>query len=376
MFLEIHDSVSERLTTTGHDEELINALELIAQARRSGSHLVTASRETLKELHGCSGLSRPARGVYLKLYNELPQHGSYFEFFNRRIKIIDGRDIANSHDIGGTKIIRMSVDFFSDPELLSRTRLVGEDESDIAIFDKIARTVLAMNNAAISIQYDPIPGGGQNTGRVYRQIQREGRKLCLCITDSDKEHPDDSLGIISSELQKCEDETRPFCEWTCLRTRTIENMFTTNFLWIVAGDNPDWQKAVRSIDILENSEYPDSRFYCRLVQGQSLGEVYGMYGGHNSAYWTRVAESIVYHSGDINDRCILDQPSCSDGSHCRCVIVSGTGDGFKDAIDETLVRLTPHKLAETLNERTSEYWDEIGRTIASWCCGGQRISSG
>ena len=60
-------------------EDIISAIEQIAQARRAGKHLVFGDRETIAALKDNSAIALTARRVYAKLYERLPQDKTYFD---------------------------------------------------------------------------------------------------------------------------------------------------------------------------------------------------------------------------------------------------------------------------------------------------------
>lgn len=66
MLLVLHDSLTKALD----QEAVLEALEIIALARREGKHLVFAKRNILKSLTQCNALSQRTRNVYSKLYQK------------------------------------------------------------------------------------------------------------------------------------------------------------------------------------------------------------------------------------------------------------------------------------------------------------------
>lgn len=296
MLLKLHPTVCHQLEAGGdRRDRAIDALEMIAQARREGQHLVFARRETCRRLATDAGLSVRARGLYEMLSNEVGEMKGLVERVSRDVSII-GRDMGGFRSIssGDSVTIQMPLDMLST-RVIQPTVLLCEHFEDCIFYEILARVYAIQNNlGSVAIQFEQQSGGGSTTFRHYRAIQGDRDRFCLCIADSDRLSPGGPLRSTASLIQGEENPDQPLTEIYILGVREVENLLPMNVLSQLSRGDPDRMPSVNSLEALDDSDAHICRMFVDMKNGSTLGDFLGLdQGGPDYPFWEEASPRVL-----------------------------------------------------------------------------------
>ena len=119
----------------------------------------------------------------------------------------------------------------------NKTCLLGENTSDCKWFIRMGKYYALREGFGSHLSFEEILGGGDTTGKLYSNILKDCRKLCLCIVDSDRKSYNSVLGNTAKKVQVKDKELRALqnCKYvTCqiLEVHEIENLLPTELIRI------------------------------------------------------------------------------------------------------------------------------------------------
>lgn len=208
MLLVIHPSLVQEID---NNKDIQSVLELIAQSRRWGNHLVIADTATLRNLSQNEKLSPLARNIYetILLRESRSEFKSYLKEINIMILIVEQDEVLkfeSNHTLvfkNGVlevepkeeyTVIKASYKYFTY-STFSPTILLTENRIDGEVYQQMTIIYNQHKEIRIPITADIRDGGGHGTKdeltfiqQAIEDIEVENR-FCLCITDSDKKSP-------------------------------------------------------------------------------------------------------------------------------------------------------------------------------------------
>jgi hypothetical protein len=307
----------------GSNSNVIEALELIAQARRLGKHIVFGNRKILSFLANCELLSRRASEVYRKLYETFPTSRVYVDKIGLSVEIVLD-DTLELITRGSSRIIRASINYFKDFTILDHTVLLLEDLDDASFYKRLAKAYLVWQEIGnVFVMYDPRNGGGQNTHKTFSTIQNRKDKFCLCLLDSDRRAPNLDIGDTAKAVCRVNDKTQPLCDALILGVREIENLIPTSLYRATFESDSNKSKTIDFLERLEESQFAENRKYLDIKKGLTLAKVLKeepqkVFRKH----WIYFATNF---NADISQQC-LSSEACSTPSSCNCYVTLGFGD--------------------------------------------------
>lgn len=353
------------------DVNIIIALDLIAHSRRSGHHIVLGERKVIKHLTECEDLSELARSVYMKIYNQLPITREYLKNIYLSIEIFSG-DKLEIIKTGKFKTVRLPVSYFTNLSIVCKTVLLFEDINDDTFYKIILRYYLSNHNLSnIRIDYEPRAGGGQNTHKIFSELQDSEERFCLSILDSDIKAPKLEMGNTAKSVSKINDPKKPLCDIFILNLREVENLMPTLMYKEVFESDINKEEAINFLETLDNSELQEARKYLDLKQGLTLEKIFKEnLEGEFRKYWINFVS--VFHS-NIFEKC-LKEGKCLETKSCNCSITKGFGQNISKEIEKKYNSKNDKSVSHIISDELALEWNEIGSIITDWCCCSSRIS--
>ncbi len=360
----------------------IEAISLIAQAHREGNHLIYAERITLDKIMSYSSLFGPRTvRIYEKILDNLPTQRSYFNAISRYIEVVADANVLEVRDERikerCIKVIRLSSSYIRIP-LVSKTKILGENETDIKFYEKIAQTYLSWNRLGnIKLSYLSHGGGGDTTATAYKTIQETKEQLCLCIADSDREFPDDKEGVTAKKLIDIDVKFQsPLCKLLILDVREIENLIPIS-IYKKAVCHKEQKETITILEKLESSTIPNirnARKYLDIKKGLKLWRFFHASSSKEFlAYWKSVLVELK-----IQFVCTLptSEEQCNgDKDKCQCIAINGLGSQILGEVIKALAEKIKRREEIVVCKSLEEEWKNIGEMIISWCCGSPHIST-
>ncbi len=369
MLFVIDKSIANALENgSKSQDDVVLAVQSIADAYRKGYHLIFAERKTLKILKECSLLSDTTRRLYAKAHQRFPQTGEYRKKFVRRVEVIATEGTFELSEEGECKVIRLSANYISNSSIASETVFLSENQSDVSFYKKLAQAYMSWSDLGkIHIRCEPRGGGGQTTVNEYESVQNPKNRLCLCIVDSDRKIPSGSIGDTAKAVKKIDDVNQPLCELVILNVRKIENMIPTSMYREAAIGDVNWMEGVSFLEKLESSNVSDARKYLDIKKGLKLGDILHVSPDSPvSKYWLRVLKILK-----ISDKCLANE-ACTDKKSCTCIVAHSLG--ILDAVIKVIQQKSGNEVAGMVCALLKPEWETIGEIITAWCCGSPRLS--
>ncbi|WP_449416589.1 hypothetical protein [Phormidium nigroviride] len=376
MLISIHNSVVDNGDENTWDDDTVLALENLATARREGKHSVIASGDTLKKIAQCSRLSQIAQKIYTKLYNhQYTQNNitSYRSAVTRYIEIVNPCLEPEVFPYLGKQIIKVPPRFFNDSELVQKTILLCENSDDAVFYETIAKVYLIWKKINAKILCDPITGGGNTISKEYINIQKEKKRFCLCIVDSDKIAPDGKLGSTASRLQEQRDLNCKNTQTFILDCREIENLIPNSILSELCSGNQGRTQALKHLKLISSSVV-GIRDFLDIKKGTRMNEIINEREPKVKEFWQSNFSLNPNISKCIDNWCQTHW-QCSNkskGSHktkedCECKISLGFGENTLSDTIKFIKNNNPHELAKLVDESNRSDWEKIGQVILDWC---------
>jgi len=377
MLLVLHDSLANALD----QDSVLEALEIIALARREGKHLVFAKRDVLKSLLNCSALPQRTHQVYSKIYARLSEKQVYLQTFTRRVEVIALDTGLSSRMEKHCKVISVPASYFCDSALIQKTLLITENLDDAVLYQTITKIYMQWKKLnGIKMLFDPYQGGGSTTKKAYKLIQDKQERFCLCLLDSDKKSPKSPLGNTAKDVKKIDKTNKPLCEYFIVGVREIENLIPTKLYSAVSSGDNNRMQCVHFLEQLENTIIAEARKYLDIKDGLKLNEI--LQASPNSPFskdWMNWLNNVSSLAIKISKVCIKNK-ECLKSKNCDCIITTGLGDKILEAVIkliETPTKDQPsiQKIAEMVEPILKSEWEPIGEIITAWCCSASKIST-
>jgi len=347
------------------------ALENMATGAREGKHILIGNRSLLLRLSQLPFISRLSSASISKCKEQLPEYAQLKEITSDFVEVIpEGH--AHVLNIDHRRIINLPIHLFSDSSIIQETILLGENLLDSNFYRIVADAYIFLNNLnALKLRYDNRLGGGSTTIMVYRQIQDDNNRFCLCVADSDKQFPGDNLGMIAKRLAEIDDENRPISRCILLLCREAENMLSCRHLALPFSHNDQRIEALRKFEIIERIRQ-EARFYVDIKNGIKIKDVFEFPKDHPCRQYWIDCLSEIYRSCGRTTPCLSENCCLGEDEECECTIMPGFGDTILEQVINNLERNSIKKVTEMLSESVYREWMKIGQIVFSWCLGKSR----
>ena len=235
MLLNLDDSLLEIDNTL--KERVVVCITNILIGFYEANFLVQASDEIYEFFEPLIDEDRASRSLfYLKVNNS---YAYDIEPFNIVYKDRKEVDVSNRE---------ISIFFFEKTISIQKAIILGENGNDVRYYTFMASILFPQ----IPISFDIMSGGGSTTSEVFDNIQKQNKRFCLVIADSDMKYPDAPLGGTAKAIEKVWNKKRAHLDVYRLSVHEAENLLPLSFVKEKAKNNKN------AIDFLKRIEKTDS----------------------------------------------------------------------------------------------------------------------
>lgn len=366
--------LDETLVSNIEEPHVLNALELIAQNRRYGNHLIFAEISILAYLAECMRLSETARRVFLNLHSKIPQKYSLLSKISLKVKVVAGSDVLMASDNEGAHEITVAAKFFDNPDLSNACVILSENISDSFFYEYLAKYHLRKSGLDhVCLRSEPRGGGGNTTSAEFKNIQERRSRFCLCICDSDKKHPTDNIGDTAKAVRAVDDKDQPLCDFLFLEFRQKENLLPSLLIEEAIKTDPNRLAGLSVLRKLETLGNGDARNFYDFRKGLRRKQL--QLNGHQSptsTYWAKVLSDIKI---SISPVCSICGKTCELTDPCLNILTPGLGNKIFDAVVDVIKDKAETDVFSKIEPMVSKEWNRVGAVVVSWCCSGSPLYS-
>lgn len=323
MLINIHKSVFDN-NNIWDEPETIPALENLANAVREGKHFVISDRKTLKIITQCQDLSKTTRAIYTILYNKFSELRSYLSVVTRYIEIINPCLEPKLSSLSGKEIIQVPLGFFENTESIQKTILLCENIRDTSFYQTIARVYVIWKNTNINIklEFEPRGGGGNTINTEYEHIQRNTKRLCLCILDSDRISPEGKLGSTAARIYQNQNSKFFRTTFLILDVYEIENLIPNSILLKICSGNRQLEEALKRIEQLQEIRGDQIKHFLDIKQGTLMYKIFNSTNPKDKLFWKSHILKVNTILNCINQDCLADWKCKIENpkKNCQCQI--------------------------------------------------------
>lgn len=372
MLIEINSSIIESEDINNLSEEVVNALENLALARREGKHSVISDRETLSKLYQCPNLSKRAKDLYLYLFHHFTQFKIIRSTVKKYVEVTNIND-AKLRTTLDQEIIQVPPSFFKDSTTIQKTILLCENLQDCFFYEYIAKVCkLWKNHKNIYLSCEYHGGGGSTISTEYTNIQSSNcARFCLCIVDSDRIAPNSSLGETARKLEREANEDCIFTHLLILELREIENLIPPIILSELCLNQTDRQKALKIVEDIIKTSNSDTKFYLDLKDGSYMEKIINCNYPQTKNFWSVKIKALSDIFNQVDSWC-LSNWKCCNPNKCTCYISLGFGEKILSNIVDRLqnkvnTKLSEHSLSKSIDDLHRIEWEKVGQIVIDWC---------
>ena len=235
MLLNLDDSLLEIDNTL--KERVVVCMTNILIGFYEANFLVQATYEIYEFFEHLIDEDRASRSLfYLKVNNS---YAYDIEPFNVVYK--DWKDVEVSNK-------EIPIFFFEKTISIQKAIILGENGNDASYYTFMAKNLFPH----IPISFDIMSGGGSTTSEVFANIQKQNKRFCLVIADSDMKYPDAPLGGTAKAIEKVWNKKRAHLDVYRLSVHEAENLLPLSFVKEKAKNNKN------AIEFLKRIEKTDS----------------------------------------------------------------------------------------------------------------------
>ncbi len=343
----------------GNNADACSGIEAVFRAFYLGDHFVLSDRSTLTTLKNRVEFSNVTRLTINKIINDLPILGDLKNQVSIKVNVVNNPDIdyikltENTWNISLQHLGRTGI---------SKSILLAENLDDASLYIHAGRQYKIANKINAEQSIERAHGGGSTTPECLQNLTSNEKKFCFCITDSDRECPDDTMGAMAARCKKIASETQAVAKHMDLQVREIENLIPLSFI----------KEAIppTHIELWENHEKliacrNDLHSYVDLKEGLQLSRLLSLPNGSpRKQYWMSILDSLT-------NKALFSSPCDSKNSCiqpiCNCIVANGFGPALSKTVLDLLDKQNSHKSLEiSKNDSNHEAWESIGRDVFEW----------
>lgn len=329
-----------------------------------GEHYAMSSRKTLSVLAQSPCLSAATKAVISTIYSNFSTIGAISEIVATRLHI--------TH-VGCTEPVRKTSHIWEIPlryvgvNGLRKSVLLAENLNHARAFEHAAQQYQAFSQIRGRICLEKILGGGSTTPDVLKNLVESEKRLCLCITDSDRFCPNDDMDLTAKKCRKIAMEKASIADHIDLKVREIENAIPLTLLGeaVPPTHQKQWDWHIDRLIAL----CPEAHQYCDMKFGTTRRKIHSYSNGsQRKIFWESVAKTLTnaaalkpdHHEGECQK---------APDEHCECYVTYGFGENLLSTMLEYLDSKSPHDSEKrTRNDPLRELWMEIGKCVYEWTC--------
>lgn len=344
------------------DAKSCAALENILSAVFCGYHLLKINSNDIKALKKqASNFSARSKAVISRISSQ-----NFQELPNIKYRVVIRKNCEHPIRKGDNEW-EIPFDYFSNHATANRTIILAEDYIDAALYDIAAKHYVIKNKLkGFDVSSRPEAGGGSRTKNVLETIISRTEEACICVTDSDRYSPSDSLSTTAKDCRS----SALISKWPAIHVATdareLENILPRKFVKEVIDKHQEeeWQ----TIDNLIK-EYAPVFPYIDIKEGTHMQWIFNLpKGSPNRIFWDNQLQRIRAKSL-LDQDCIDNQVCDLKGSEkCNCVISPGIGTKVAEKVRDYLLGQSLAKSSEKVDSDLDQEWLLIGQEVFEWCC--------
>lgn len=335
-----------------------------------GEHYVLSDRNTLRSLYSNQSLSLATRASVSAILSKISTVGSIKDIVRTRACVTYGRSRS---------IVRSSPTEWEIPLLIiaeqgtKKAALITENIDDAEAYEHAAKHYIASIGFGGRVVFERMPGGGSTIPGVFENSASIEGRWCLCITDSDRVCPADSMSSTATKCHKISESTTNIALHEVLAEREIENILPITFIneVIPLTYRDAWHWHVENLLRLQ----PDAHDYCDLKSGTTRKFICSLDKKNTQRleYWTKVVSVLTKASTLPSADCDENYVCLDRDENCKCTITPGYGDHLLNGVLAFLEKVSPHDAHRRIqNDLKKEKWLTIGRKVFEWGCAPDR----
>lgn len=343
-----------------------SAIENLLNAEFAGFHVISASRAVLSQLTKSTSLSIRSRNVLQQKLNWYPMQAGAYEKIPFSAFIDANLDQIQRESNERWKIpLNIFSKFVPTPTLL-----VAESLTDCRAYALAAQSyILKEKLNSLTIKLKNEGGGGASTPDQLLEIENTKSEICLCITDSDRTHPQANP---ARTYRKCADiasNSKWLVKHAETTARELENIIP--FCAYTESSNLQTRSAAKKLKLIAETTDPSILNYIDLKNGLSLHWLFS--NSKESPTFKYWLNTIKHTKTNEQQKECLESQSCKkelnkDKICPECIIIPGVAKTMATHAITWLSNITEKNQMDKLLSSNSDEWFNIGRAVFSFCC--------
>ena len=353
---------------TFSNPDIFCALNNLLTAYRECKHILFSEERIFKKISESSDFDSLNKHAALAAHKDRRRNNSLFSSINTYV-IVDFSTPENFHKTKNeneneneNNIISVGYKYFSDSSRIQPAKLLCEDLSDTEFYTIIADFYKKKNKLGYTgLDFETVNGGGGSIKYNFEKISNQ-QKLCLCILDSDKKHPNDKLGSTCSGFK--EEITSFSSDFYILNAHEAESLIPSPIIEELIRNGIYGQEKCVEFDKLDSIEKkdPKTKIYYDHKEGFTIKKLTSLSKYPPKDFWWDVIQ---------NNR-NFKQTKCLRDKTCECTPPCSVSVGFGSKLLEhsipSLKLKSASKIGEMLTPTLKKEWISVGRKLFSWGC--------
>ncbi|MEF2483287.1 hypothetical protein V4D09_08285 [Vibrio mimicus] len=346
------------------DRDKNSALDNILRSHRERNHIVIISRDQIKNILKCEDLSFDAR----KSLDEIQDSSREYRSLLKELSVISKVDFSRENEIINSKdgiqdVILVSYDFFIKSMMIQPTTLITENDIDHEMYEQITEAYIRSKNelGSLKFSFQKNCGYGSHTYRVYSDY-KSSKKFAFCVVDSDKKHPNASLGSTAGQFSNSDFKVSGTVEAKLLSVRELESLIPIDILeeLLKKGDyHPSSIDTLDKIKELNKNSNGEFRKFFDHKDGITLKDALKP---NNMKFW----KDFFKNEKNIVIKGCFRSNICDDCENC--IRINGFGDKILEKSINAMKNINKSKLFKSLPDDIKDEWGFIGKKAISWGC--------
>ena len=341
----------------------LDALEMLLRAHGQGKHVLSVEATARKALRD-RPLSHLARASLDRIVADRASIESLRKSLRHHLVAGVGPAFDGSEERQGDRVVLKAPlhHFSGDFERAGRSVLVGEDRTDVELFECFGRAWLAKKGWRTELACELRGGGGSSIADVFEGAAADGR-IVLALADSDATCPDGALGQTCHKLLKAAEGKPSFQRARSLPVRAAENLIPLSIYdEALAPHTADHTgtSAFGRLETLSKRPVPPAwKDHADLKDGLTLAHVEGMADSPGGQFWRDVAT----RAG--RGEC-WRQPRCKKREECSCFVTDGLGKQVLARVVRWMKAQPPRHVGNLLDFGAAPHVDDVTDQVVAW----------
>lgn len=353
------------------DTKVTDVLEHIAMAHLQGRHFVMSSRELLKRLINVEKYNdRRTANIYKYILSKYATYGSIVHIIRLKVVfILSDIPYIEKDENGRYKEIGCPINAATFDLLINETGLLFENIKEGGFYHFMSEFYKKKQFLLTNTRYTILNGGGDTTKNVLQEISESKERFCLSFLDSDKKHPDASIGDTLKGVIKTRKKTHCYYTSDYIYTdkyREVENMIPLDVLQIISREDPNWLKGVKDINAIQKND--EDTYYYDVKNGINQEKYVSLEESKQKEYVSRH----IMLAREISKEELESMTSSS--SSKKTILLFGAGSHvLENAISFYKANFLQWVENATLPTRLEQEWMRMGEEIIVWTCASSPI---